>query len=129
MKMFQNATNKSLEWLDNGVTKGIISVNLNHDFKIPTKRPAERNQGREVVSIGRVNYALLDQYIMNCLNDYYSKINEDKKAEVRNARIQEYNTLYQLWAKVNEAKMRGDININTYYDDIVYRLYLLGYHS
>ena len=81
--MFQNATNKSLELLDHGIIKGTIFVNTHHDFRLRTKRPMERNQTREILSIGRVNYDLLDHYIMRCLNDYYSKINESKKEEVR----------------------------------------------
>ncbi len=127
--MFQRATSKVLQWLENGKTLGLVNINDKHDFKIKTERPMERNKGALILSISRVNYALLDQFIMNCLNDYYKKINETKKEEERMQRVNEYNTLYQLWYQVSVAKQNNDINLNSYYDDIVYRLYLLGYHS
>ena len=62
-------------------------------------------------------------------NDYYKKMKDSKDENERNSRITEYNTLYQLWYYINEAKKRNDPYINSYYDDLVYRLYLLGYHS
>ncbi len=127
--MFQYATSKSLQWLDNGIVKGILNINTNFDFKRKTKRPMERTNLRVVLSVGRVNYNLLDTFIMTSLNDYYKKMKDSKDENERNSRITEYNTLYQLWYYINEAKKRNDPYINSYYDDLVYRLYLLGYHS
>ncbi len=115
--------------LNNGIVKGIVNVNLQYNFKEKSERPIERNGQRQILSIGRVNYALLDTFIMASLNDYYAKINTTKKEEERAAIITEYNTLYGLWYRVNEAKRTQDSNLNSYYDDIVYRLYLLGYHN
>ena len=127
--MFEKATDKVMQWLDHGQVLGLVHINSKHDFSILTKRPIDKNKGMEVVSIGRVNYALLDQFIMQSLNDYYQKINQVKHEEERKQRIIEYNTLYQLWYQVNVAKQTNDLSLNSYYDDIVYRLYLLGYHS
>ena len=53
--MFQYATSKSLQWLDNGIVKGILNINTNFDFKRKTKRPMERTNLRVVLSVGRVN--------------------------------------------------------------------------
>ncbi len=127
--MFEKATNKMLQWLDHGQVLGIVKINDKHDFKKQTKRPIKRNQGAVIVSLGRVNYALLDEFIMRSLNDYYSKINTCKDFEERKRRIAEYNTLYSLWYQVNVARQNQDFALNSYYDDIVYQLYLLGYHS
>lgn len=127
--MFTNATQKELQWLDNGKTIGTVNVNTNYSVKGEFTRPFMRNKGCEILSIGRVNYALLDTFIIQSLNDYYAKINEAKDANDRNQRIIQYNELYQLWYRVNIAKQNHDIQLNSYYDDIVYRLYLLGYHN
>ncbi len=127
--MFTNATQKELQWLDNGKPMGLLKVNTNISLQDEFTRPFIRNKGCEILSIGRVNYALLDTFIIQSLNDYYAKINEAKDANDRNQRIIQYNELYQLWYRVNIAKQNHDIQLNSYYDDIVYRLYLLGYHN
>ena len=127
--MFANAVKKELQFLDNGSVVGTVWLNTSFPFKNETKRPFERNLGREVVMIGRVNYALLDQFIIASLNDYYKKISDTKNMDEYNQKIVSYNELYQLWYRVNNAKQNNDISLNSYYDDIVYKLYLLGYHN
>lgn len=127
--MFANAVKKELQFLDNGSVVGTVWLNTSFPFKNKTKRPFERNSGREVVMIGRVNYALLDQFIIASLNDYYKKISDTKNMDEYNQKIVSYNELYQLWYRVNNAKQNNDIGLNSYYDDIVYKLYLLGYHN
>ena len=71
--MFQNPEYKDLQWLDNGLQKGSIHVNTDFDFKKPTIRPFDRTKKGTVLSIGRVNYGLLDNFIITSLNDYYQK--------------------------------------------------------
>lgn len=127
--MFENIRYKELQWLDGGIQKGIIRVNQNFDFNIKTTRPFKRAKIREVLSVGRVNYERLDSFIINSLNDYYTKLNLVTKAEEKRRRTNEYNELYQLWYNINVARQNRDINLNNYYDDLVYRLYLLGYKS
>ncbi len=127
--MFENIRYKELQWLDGGIQKGIIRVNQNFDFNIKTTRPFKRAKIREVLSVGRVNYERLDSFIINSLNDYYTKLNLVTKAEEKRRRTNEYNELYQLWYNINIARQNRDINLNNYYDDLVYRLYLLGYKS
>ena len=127
--MFKNIRYKELQWLDGGIQKGIIRVNQNFDFNEKTTRPFKRAKIREVLSVGRVNYERLDSFIINSLNDYYTKLNLVTKAEEKRRRTNEYNELYQLWYNINVARQNRDINLNNYYDDLVYRLYLLGYKS
>jgi len=125
--MFQNTTQKELQWLDNGQLKGLVKISNRFDFKKKTTRPFIRNKVREVLSIGRVNYEFLNQFIINALNDYYSHITEVKDEKLRTQRVNIYNELYGLWYKVNIAKQQNDLALNSYYDDLVYRLYTLGY--
>ncbi len=127
--MFANATKKEYQFLDNGALIGHVRVNENFSFSGKFKRPMERNQRREITMVGHVNYALLDQFIISALNDYYQKISQTGNMEEYNQRVLQYNELYQLWYKVNVAKQNHDIGLNSYYDDIVYKLYLLGYHD
>lgn len=126
--MFQNTLKKELNFLDGTKVMGRIKINTNLSFQ-NFMRPIIRNQRRELVSIGRVNYALLDQFIMASLNHYYATISSVKDKGERNRRIVEYNELYQLWYQVNLARQNNDIRLNSYYDDIVYKLYLLGYRN
>ena len=126
--MFRSALKKELNLMEKGRKVGIIRINTNISFK-NTIRPIIRNKKREIISIGRVNYALLDQFIISSLNQYYSNIEKGKDQKEKNRKIREYNELYQLWYKVNVARQEQDLRINSYYDDIVYRLYLLGYKN
>ena len=71
--MFQNPEYKDLQWLDNGLQKGSIHVNTDFDFKRPTIRPFVRTKKGTILSVGRVNYGLLDNFIITSLNDYYQK--------------------------------------------------------
>jgi len=127
--VFQNIGINDMNFLDNGKVIGTVKKNKNISFKNSFIRPMVRNGKRIILSIGRVNYAFLDKFIMDSLNHYYANIQTTKDEKERNRRITEYNVLYQLWYKVNTARQNQDIMLNSYYDDIVYKLYLLGYHN
>ena len=127
--MFENIRYKELQWLDNGIQKGIVRVNQDFNFNKKTTRPFKRAKTREVLSIGRVNYEMLDSFILNALNDYYAKRNAATKTEEKRSMTKEYNDLYMLWYNINVARQNKDIQLNNYYDDLVYRLYLLGYKN
>ena len=92
-------------------------------------RPFIHNGARSIISIGRVNYELLDSFIVNSLNNYYQNMNLTKNEETRKMQVANYQELYDLWQKVAIAKSNNDQNLNSYYDDLVYRLYLLGYRN
>ena len=66
---------------------------------------------------------------MQSLNDFYKHLNEGKDENLIRQRISEYQELYRLWQVILTAKQNGDININSYYDDLIYRLYLNGYKN
>ena len=59
-------------------------------------RPFIRNGKREILSIGRVNYEFLDNFIRNSLNDIYAHLNEGKDPETKRQKIREYQELYAL---------------------------------
>ena len=127
--MFQNSTMKELQLLDNGSFVGFVRRGKTYDFKKKSKRPFVRNGQRELLEIGFVDYEHLDKFIVNSMNDYYAGLNNCQTVEERDQRIKEYNDLYQLWYHINATKEQNDPNLNSYYDDILYRLYLLGYRS
>ncbi len=127
--MFRSSTKRELQLLDNNVTVGIIRVNDHFDFNKKTVRPFVRNQKREVLMVGRVSYDVLDRFIIDSFNDFYKKISGTKNADEKRKKILEYNELYQLWYQVNQAKSSQDIRLNSLYDDVIYRLYLLGYQQ
>lgn len=127
--MFEKAELKSYNFLDNNKIIGLVNYNPQYNLKADLTRPFIRNGKRLIESIGRVNYQVLDNFIIQSLNDYYSKISLIKKEAERKKYLDEYGQLYFLWQKVTQAKQTNDINLNNYYDDLVYRLYLLGYRN
>lgn len=120
---------KQLQFLDKGQIIGKVYYNEKFPFSKEKARPFIRNKKMVIKSDGRVNYALLDQFVISSLTDYYQKISNNKDAEERAKQINEYQRLYYLWQKVMQAKQTNDINLNSYYDDIVYQLYLRGYRN
>ena len=66
---------------------------------------------------------------LKSLNDIYAHLNEGKDPELKRQKIVEYQELYALWQKIAVARQNNDLNISSYYDDLVYRLYLKGYQS
>lgn len=127
--MFQSSELKVLQLFDNNRFCGLIKYNPNIYHKIEMTRPFIRNGKREILSIGRVNYEFLDNFIRNSLNDIYAHLNEGKDPETKRQKIREYQELYALWQKIAVARQNNDLNISSYYDDLVYRLYLKGYQS
>ena len=127
--MFQLTGFQQLQFLDHGQIVGKVYYNGNFPFAKEKARPFVRNQKMVIKSDGRVNYALLDQFVVSSLTDFYQKISTIKDAEERTKQINEYQKLYYLWQKVMQARQSGDINLNSYYDDVVYQLYLRGYRN
>ena len=127
--MFQTSELKENQLFDGNVFKGLVFYNPKVSYLVNTTRPFIRTPKRIVESIGRVNYQYLDQFVMKAMNVIYAHINEGKDLELRRKKIIEYQELYTLWQKIAVAKQNNDLNLNSYYDDLVYRLYLKGYRS
>ena len=126
--MFQSGELKYYEWLEQGVFKGRIGVNSHFDFTQNFMRPFCRNKQRQVLSIGKMDMVKLDNFIATSLNDFFQKLQVKDTYEVMVKRNQEYQTLYALWQKIAVAKQNNDVSLNACYDDIIYRLYVNGYH-
>ena len=127
--MFQSSELKVFQLFDGNRLCGMIRYNTFIHYKTEKTMPFVRNGKREILSIGRVNYAYLDNFIMKSLNDIYAHLNEGKDLKLKRQKIVEYQELYALWQKVVMARQNNDLNISSYYDDLVYRLYLKGYQS
>ncbi len=127
--MFQSSELKVFQFFDSNRFLGIIRYNPNIQYKTLMTRPFIRVGRREIVSVGRVNYAYLDTFIMKSLNDIYAHLNEGKDQELIRKKIIEYQELYALWQKIAIARQNNDLNISSYYDDLIYRLYLKGYQN
>ena len=108
--MFQTSELKENQLFDGNVFKGLVFYNPKVSYLVNTARPFIRAPRRIVESI-------------------YAHINEGKDLELRRKNAIEYQELYTLWQKIAEAKQNNDLNLNSYYDDLVYRLYLKGYRS
>ena len=125
--MFGTSELKKMNLIMDDKNIGMISYNPLVNFKDNFKRPFIRNKEIFITKIGRVSYKMLDSIIITSLNDYYGKIINTKNEEEKAKKTYEYQELYALWQNVAKAKSVNDVNINLYYDDLVYRLYLLGY--
>ena len=129
MSMFQTGELLKYNLTEQGRVVGVVSYNPRLNFKATYTRPFIRNKARVILSIGRVNYAALDEFIVASLTAYYQSINLAKKQEVKNSMVSEYQQLYYLWQTILNAKQNRDSNLPSYYDDLVYRLYLLGFKT
>ena len=127
--MFQTSELKEYQLFDNQNYKGQIHFNPLIKNKGETTRPFIRNGLRKLISIGRVNYEFLDQFIIKSLNEIYTHINDTKDRDLVADKIRNYQELYSLWQRVILARQNNDLNVNNYYDDLLYRLYLLGYKN
>ncbi len=127
--MFQTSELKEYQLFDNQIYKGKIYFNPLIKNKGETTRPFIRNGLRKLISIGRVNYEFLDQFIIKSLNEIYTHINDTKDRDLVADKIRNYQELYSLWQRVILARQNNDLNVNNYYDDLLYRLYLLGYKN
>ena len=127
--MFQTSELEEMQVYDGNIFKGIIRYNPKVSYKVAMTRPFIRGGIKTILQIGHVNYAFLDNFIMQSLNDFYKHLNEGKDENLIRQRIGEYQELYRLWQAILTAKQNGDININSYYDDLIYRLYLNGYKN
>ena len=127
--MFQTSELKEYQLFDNQIYKGKIYFNPLIKNKGETTRPFIRNGLRKLISIGRVNYEILDQFIIKSLNEIYTHINDTKDRDLVADKIRNYQELYSLWQRVILARQNNDLNVNNYYDDLLYRLYLLGYKN
>ena len=125
--MFQTGELKNYDFLDQGTFKGRISVNSDFDFTQNFTRPFIRNKQRQIISIGKIDMAKLDNFIAGSLNDLFKRLQKKDTYEVMVKRNQEYQTLYALWQQIAVAKQNNDFALNAYYDDIIYRLYINGY--
>ncbi len=127
--MFQSSELKVLQLFDNNRFCGLVKYNPRIKYNTEMTRPFIRTVKREILSIGRVNYNYLDNFIMKSLNDIYAHLHEGKDQEVIRQKIVEYQELYALWQKIAVARENNDLQISSYYDDLLYRLYLKGYQS
>ncbi len=126
--MFTKCDLKALELLDGNSFLGIVKSNQKiiqeNNFLKPFIR---ENNSKQIIRIGKRNYAQTDQFISSALNDYYKRLSTAKDDE-RNIMLQNYNRLYQSWTMLNNAKTTQNYkNIDSCYDSLSYQLYLLGY--
>lgn len=127
--MFYTSSDKELNLVLNGKVLGKIRYNSSYNYQEKTARPFTRPKLRMIEQVGRVDYTYLNNFISKSLNDYYQKMLQDTNLTTRNEKIKEYQELYFLWQKITQAIKIHDSNVSSYYDDLVYRLYLNGYRN
>lgn len=129
MMMFQTGELQKYNLTDHNQYIGLIAYNPRVNFKTYFTRPFIRNGARELISVGKINYAVIDEFITKSLTAYYASIESQKSQDIKNQMIAEYQQLYYLWQTIYTAKQTNDIALSSYYDDIIYRLYILGFKN
>ena len=127
--MFLKCDFRTFRLSDNDKYLGLVRWNepfLNQNNFI---RPFFRDQTNKlIVKIGKRNYALSDQFIINALNDYYKRLNSASNKVEQETMNANYNRLYNSWMILNQAKKNHQYKMmEDSYDEISYQLYLLGY--
>ncbi len=98
-----------------------------YDFYHPFTRI---NYFKEVTKYGTRDALAIEQYIVNCLNDYYVKLVNNTNIEERNKMLDKYVHLYGMWRELYTYKNAQDlISMNNMYDMFLYELYIIGYVS
>lgn len=113
---------------ENNNMVGKIEVNSdiikNEQFIRPFIREEE---AREVTKLGNRNYALVDEYIITSLNQYYNRLMNATETD-RNGMLKTYQHLYNMWQELHNFKVSKNLKeIDKMYDLFSYELYVLGY--
>ncbi len=128
--MFKKCNLKKLELYDQNTYCGFIRYNEEKMQEYFHRPILHENTPKIITKIGKRNYVEEDQFIVQALNDYYTRMNAAPKSEEKNRMLENYNRLYQSWMILNQAKNAGQYKVmEDSYDEISYQLYLLGYKN
>lgn len=127
--MFTDATLKKYNISEKNKFIGKLEVNDNLLLTEKFIHPLIREMGiKKVTKIGDRNYEKLNQYIINCLKDYYARLMNTTSTSERNRMLATYNHLYDMWRDLhNHKKGNNIVEMDKTYDLFSYELYVLGY--
>lgn len=101
-------------------------INKGKEYKLPFLSMPKLN----LVKIGNGNHANFDEFIIESLNDYYSKLSGPGDLGTKEKMLEDYKKLYSLWLQICECKEKNDVlRINKLYNMISYGLFLIGYED
>lgn len=114
---------------DNDKYVGLVRFNESFLHQNSFIRPFCRDfMNKMILKIGKRNYALSDQFIVQALNDYYKRLNTATNKTEQETMNANYQRLYNSWTLLNQAKNNHQYKMmEDSYDEISYQLYLLGY--
>lgn len=126
--MFDDTTLKKYKIDENERSIGELEVNCDllkqNNFLSPFIR---ENDKKIVTKIGDRNYEVLNQYIINCMNDYYNRLINSTTTD-RDTMLNIYNRLYDMWQELHNYKKSNNlVEMDKIYDLFSYELYVLGY--
>ncbi len=119
---------KTYDVSENNISVGKLEVNLDLISKEQFIRPFIReSEPKTLKEINGLNYAELDQFIINSLNDYYNRLMSAPETEKLNM-LNTYHHLYDMWRDLHNYKISKNLKeIEKMYNIFSYELYVLGY--
>ncbi len=111
--------------------KIIGNLEVNNELVSTSKfiRPFIREKGIKMITkIGERNYEQLNNYIINCMKDYYERLMNSTSTSERNMMNSTYKHLYDMWKDLHNYKKSNNlVEMDKTYDLFSYELYVLGY--
>ena len=87
--------------------KIIGNLEVNNELVSTSKfiRPFIREKGIKMITkIGERNYEQLNNYIINCMKDYYERLMNSTSTSERNMMNSTYKHLYDMWKDLHNYK-------------------------
>ncbi len=126
--MFMDISFKKYKIDENNSTIGEFEVNMELMKHTEFARPFIRDNNRRVITkIGNRNYEELNNYIINCMKNYYNRL-VNAAATDYDMMLKTYNRLYDMWKELHMHKNNNNlVEMDKMYDLFSYELYVLGY--
>lgn len=108
---------------------GTVEVNMDFIRQNKLYFPFVRDKNiKKIKKYGTRDNQAIENFIINCLNDYYTKLVNVNNFTEKQKMLDRYMHLYSMWRDLYNYKNANDlININNTYDMFLYELYTMNY--
>ena len=129
--MFADTTFKKFTIAEKDKLVGKLEINDNLVSKHQFIRPFIRELNSKMITkIGNRDYEKLNNYIINCMKDYYSRLTNNTSISEQQMMLSTYKHLYEMWTDLHNYKRTNNIvEMDKTYDLFSYELYVLGYNE
>ncbi len=127
--MFVDTTFKKMTISEKEKMVGRMEINMPLVSSTVFMRPFIRNLDYKMVTkLGNRDYQKQNQFIIQCMQDYYDKLMSASSNTERTMMQKTYQHLYEMWRDLHNAQKSNNlVELDKIYDLFSYELYVLGY--